>query len=131
MDERQLPAVSAISGNFRALLARSDNNLRPSATVKLASAKDFVALQMTPTEPGANRYTVFVRNGDNREEERTPLGEIALNESMPFRVALSGKDVEIVAGDQAMSVRQSFRGTANIGLSCTTGHFRFDTLQVQ
>jgi hypothetical protein len=131
MDQDHLGAATAISGNFRALQISQDNNLSPAATVKLASRKDFVALQMTPLEPNGRTFLVFVRNGDAKEEERTMLGQVAMQESMPFRVARSGKDVVITAAGQTISVRQSFRGTPSVGVSCSTGHFLFDNVQVQ
>lgn len=131
MGEQQLPAALEISGSVRPLQIREDNNLRPVATVKLASTKDFVALQLTAAQPGKNTFDVYVRNGDAREEERTPLGEVTLNEALPFRITVAGKDVIVAAGDQTVSVRQSFRGTANIGVSCSTGRFMFDIASLQ
>src|SRR5919107_737135 len=61
-----VPATATdISGDFRALQIGQDTNLSPAATVKLASRKDFVALQMTPIEPNSRTFLVFVRNGDS------------------------------------------------------------------
>ena len=131
MDQTRLAAATAISGNLRAVEMREDHNSQPAATVKLASRKDFVALQLAPTEPNSGRFVVFVRNGDAKEEERTILGEVALNQSMPFSVTQSGKDVIIVAAGQTVSVRQRFRGPPSMGVSCSTGHFLFDGVSVQ
>lgn len=127
-----LPATATfISGDFRALQIRQDNNLSPAATVKLASRKDFVALQMTPIEPNSRTFLVFVRNGDGHEEERTMMGEVRIDQSMPFRLARHGKDVVVSAAGQTVTVRQSFRGAPNIGVSCSTGKFLFENVQVQ
>jgi hypothetical protein len=131
MDQSHLAAANTISGNLRAVEIRQDNNLQPAATVKLASRKDFVALQMAPTEPNSGRFVVFVRNGDAKEEERTMLGEVTLNQSVPFRIAHSGKNVIVAAAGQTISVRQSFRGPPSMGVSCSTGHFLFDGVSVQ
>ncbi|WP_028969594.1 hypothetical protein [Sphingomonas sp. URHD0057] len=131
MDANHLAAATTISGNLRAVEVRQDNNLQPAATVKLASRKDFVALQLAPTKPNSGKFVVFVRNGDAKEEERTLLGEVTLNEPMPFRVAQSGKDVIVVAAGHTLSVRQSFRGPPSMGVSCSTGHFQFDNVSVQ
>jgi hypothetical protein len=131
MDQSRLATATAISGNLRALEMRQDNTSQPAATVKLASRKDFVALQLAPTEPNSRRFVMFVRHGDAKEEERTILGEVALNQSVPFSVARSGKDVIVEAAGQTMSVRQSFRGPPSMGVSCSTGHFQFDNVSVQ
>jgi hypothetical protein len=130
MDAEHLSPTTAISGNLRALQARHDNNLSPTATVKLSSRKDFVALQMTPIEPNSSTFLLYVRNGDAKEEERTMLGQVALNTLVPFRIALNGKDVQIQAAGQAVSVQQSFRGKPNVGVSCSTGHFLFDNVKL-
>jgi hypothetical protein len=131
MDQDRLAGANAISGNLRAIEGREDNNLNPTATVRLASHKDFVALQIAPTEHNSSRWVVLVRNGDAREEERTLLGEVGLNETMPFRVTRNGKDVIIEAAGRSVAVRQSFRGAPDMGVTCSTGHFLFDNLQVQ
>jgi hypothetical protein len=131
MSENHLAAATAISGDLRALEMRQDNNLQPAATVKLASRKDFVALQMAPTEPNSGKFVVFVRHGDAKEEERLILGELMLNQSMPFRIAQNGKDVTVTGAGETISVRQSFRGAPVLGVSCSTGHFLFDNVQVQ
>jgi len=131
MDQTPLAAATAISGNLRPIEMRQDNNAQPAATVKLASRKDFVALQLAPTEPNSGRFVVFVRHGDAKEEERVILGEVALNQSVPFSVARSGKDVIVAAAGQTLSVRQSFRGPPSMGVSCSTGHFLFDGVSVQ
>ena len=127
----QLPASTAITGNLRALQMRHDKNLRPVATVRLASKKDFVALQVTPVEPNSDTFTVFVRNGDSKDEERVGLGEVTLNQTMPFAIARNGKDVVVSASGQTVSIRQPFRGNPVISVSCTTGHFLFDNVRVQ
>jgi hypothetical protein len=127
----QLPASTAITGNLRALQMRHDSNVRPVATVRLASEKDFVALQITPTEPNSDTFTVFVRNGDSKVEERIGLGEVSLNQTMPFAIARNGKDVVVSASGQTVSIRQPFRGSPVIGVSCTTGYFLFDNVRVQ
>jgi hypothetical protein len=127
-----LPATAtAISGNFRAIQIRQDNNLSPAATVKLASRKDFVALQMTPIEPNSLTFLVFVRNGDAHEEERTMVGQVMIDQPMPFRLTRDGKNVVVSAAGQTVTVRQSFRGAPNIGVSCSTGKFLFENVQVQ
>jgi len=131
MDQTPLAAATAISGNLRAIEMRRDNSSQAAATVKLASRKDFVALQLAPTEPNSGRFVVFVRHGDAKEEERVILGEVALNQSVPFSVARSGKDVIVAAAGQTLSVRQSFRGPPSMGVSCSTGHFLFDGVSVQ
>jgi len=131
MGQEHLATASAISGNLRAVEMRQDNNLQPAATVKLASPKDFVALQLAPTEPNSGRFVVFVRNGDAKEEERTLLGEVALNQAVPFRIARSGKDVIVAAAGQTIAVRQAFRGTPSLGVTCSTGRFLFDNVEVQ
>jgi hypothetical protein len=131
MDQTHLGAARAISGNLRAIEARHDNNLQPAATVKLASRKDFVALQIVPTEPNSQNFVVFVRNGDAQEEERTILGEVLLNQSMPFSIAQNGKNVTVTGAGQTISVRQSFRGAPSLGVTCSTGHFLFDNVAVQ
>jgi hypothetical protein len=131
MDQDHLAMARTISGNLRAVEARQDNNLQPAATVRLASRKDFVALQMAPTEPGSSRFVVFVRNGDAKEEERTVLGEVPLNQTMAFNLAQSGKDVTVTAAGQTVSVRQSFRGPPSVAITCSTGHFLFDDVAVQ
>src|SRR5205085_9897300 len=104
----QLPASTAITGNLRALQMRHDNNLRPVATVSLASEKDFVALQVTPTKPNSDTFTVFIRNGDSQVEERIGLGEVTLNQTMPFAIARNGRDVVVSASGQTVSIRQPF-----------------------
>jgi len=131
MDQTPLAAATAISGNLRAIEMRRDNSSQAAATVKLASRKDFVALQLAPTEPNSGRFVVFVRHGNAKEEERVILGEVALNQSVPFSVARSGKDVIVAAAGQTLSVRQSFRGPPSMGVSCSTGHFLFDGVSVQ
>jgi hypothetical protein len=131
MDQEHLATASAISGNLRAVEMRQDNNLQPAATVKLASRKDFVALQLAPTEPNSGRFVVFVRNGDAKEEERTLLGEVAINQAVPFSIARNGKEVIVAAAGQTISVRQGFRGTPSLGVTCSTGRFQFDTIEVQ
>jgi len=131
MDQTRLAAATAISGNLRAVEMREDNNAQPAATVKLASRKDFVALQLAPTEPHSGRFVVFVRHGDAKEEERTILGEVALNQSVPFSIAQSGKDVVVAAAGQTVSVRQRFRGPPSMGVSCSTGQFLFDGVSVE
>jgi hypothetical protein len=131
MGQEHLATASAISGNLRAVEMRQDNNLQPAATVKLASPKDFVALQLAPTEPNSGRFVVFVRNGHAKEEERTLLGEVALNQAVPFRIARSGKDVIVAAAGQTIAVRQAFRGTPSLGVTCSTGRFLFDNVEVQ
>lgn len=131
MDQTRLTAANAISGNLRAIELRDDNNLQPTATVKLASRKDFVALQIAPTTANSGRFVVLVRNGDAREEERTLLGEVALNEILPFRMIHSGKDIVVEAGGQSVLVQRSFRGAPTLGVTCSTGRFLFDNVQVQ
>ena len=131
MQQDRLGAARTISGDLRVIQARHDNNLTPTATVKLASPKDFVALQMTPVEPNSSDFVVFVRNGDSKEEERTVLGQVTLNQTVPFRLALNGKDVQVEAAGKAVAVRQSFRGAPSIGVTCSTGHFPFDNVHVQ
>jgi hypothetical protein len=131
MDRDRLAGANAISGNLRAIEGREDNNLDPTATVRFASRKDFVALQLAPTSHDSGRFVIVVRKGDAHEEERTLLGEVGLNEAMPFRVTRSGKDIIIEAAGQSVSVRQSFRGAPSMGVTCSTGHFLFDNLQVQ
>ena len=128
MDPEHLAPTTVISGSLRALQSRQDNTLSPTATVKLSSRKDFVALQMSPVEPNSSTYVVFIRNGDAKEEARTVLTQVALNQPVPFRIALNGKDVDVQAAGQAISVQQTFRGKPTVGVTCSTGHFRFDNL---
>ena len=131
MDQSHLATAKAISGNLRAVEMREDNNLQPVATVRFASRKDFVALQMAPSGLSSGKFAVIVRNGDAKEEERTILSQVALNQSVPFRIAQRGKDVIVEAAGQTISVRQSFRGAPAMGVSCSTGRFLFDNVQVQ
>ena len=74
---------------------------------------------------------MFVRNGDSKVEERIGLGEVSLNQTMPFAIARNGKDVVVSASGQTVSIRQPFRGSPVIGVSCTTGYFLFDNVRVQ
>jgi hypothetical protein len=131
MDQGPLASATSISGSFRAVQARHDNNVSPVATVKLASDKDFVALQITPIEPNSSTFLVFVRNGDAKEEERTLLGQAELNQPVPFRVARNGKQVEVAAAGQSLSLRQSFRGAPSLGVSCSTGQFLFENVELR
>jgi len=131
MDQNRLAGANAISGNLRAIEGREDSNLDPTATVRFASRKDFVALQLAPSSHNSGRFVIVVRQGDAQQEERTLLGEVGLNETMPFRVTRSGKDVIIEAAGQSVSVRQSFHRAPYMGVTCSTGHFLFDNLQVQ
>jgi hypothetical protein len=131
MDQARLTAATAISGSFRAIQARHDNSVSPVATVKLASDKDFVALQITPIEPNSSTFLIFVRNGDAKEEERTMLGQAELNQPVPFRIARNGKQVDVSAAGQSLSLRQSFRGTPSLGVTCSTGQFLFENLELR
>jgi len=129
MDANRLAPTRAISGSLSALQSRHDSNLTPTATVKLASRKDFVALQMTPIERNSSTFILFIRNGDNQQEERTELGHVTLNQAVPFTIAKDGKNVRVEAAGRAVFIEQSFRGTPNVGVSCSTGHFRFDNIR--
>jgi hypothetical protein len=131
MGEGHLEATTALSGSLRPMLTRQDNELRSVATVKLASAKDFVALQMTPTAPNSNTFDVFVRNGDAQQEERQALGQVSLNQTMPFRIAVVGKNVVVAALGQTVTIDQMFRGKPRMGVSCSTGRFMFENVQPQ
>lgn len=131
MDQSHLTNSTAISGSFRAVQVRHDNNASPVATVKLASDKDFVALQMTPIEPNSSTFLLFVRNGDAKEEERTMLGQVEINQPAPFRIARNGKQVDVTAAGRTVSLRQSFRGSPSLGVSCSTGQFLFENLEVR
>ena len=129
MNNGAIAGATAISGVFRAFHSGAGGDFRPVATVKIASRKDFVSLQMTPRETGSDVFDVFVRNGDAREEERTILGEVTLNHAMPFRVARAGKKVVVTAAGKTVVLDQSFRGTPAVGLTCSTGHFVFDNVK--
>jgi hypothetical protein len=128
MDSHTIAGATAISGVFRAIQTRHDNALRPVATVKIASRKDFVSLQMTPRQADSDVFDVFVRNGDAREEQRTILGQVTLDHPMPFRVARAGKQVVVTAAGHTVVLDQSFRGTPAMGVTCSTGHFLFENV---
>jgi len=131
MNADHLTPATTISGNLQALETRAGGDLRPAATIRLSSRKDFVAVQMTPIEPNGSTFQVLVRNGDAKEEERFPLGQVTLNQTVPFRITQNGKDVVIAANGQSVSVRQSFRGTPNVGVSCSAGRFRFQNVEME
>jgi hypothetical protein len=131
MDQQALRGATAISGTVRPLQIKYDRLLRPAATIKLATRRNFVALQLTPDPESRGLFDVFVRNGSAQEEERTPMLKAKLDDTVPFKIELAGKEVHVTAGDQRISVTQDFSGRPNVGVSCSTGRFQFDNVQVR
>lgn len=130
IDPAKLPLSSSISGTIRPVIGRVHPSMAAAATVKLVSHKNFVAIQLTETEPKSGVFKIWARNGDNRDEERTPLGQVSLGYTVPFRLARSGKDVVVTAGNQTITIRQLFLGQPTVGVSCSTGQFMFDNIQL-
>ena len=131
IDPATLPLSTAISGTVRPVLGRVHPSMSAAATIKLASQKNFVAIQVAETEPNSGVFEVWARNGDSREEERTPLGKIKLNDTVSFKLERVGNDVLVTAGNQAVTIRQLFLGQPTVGVSCSTGQFVFNDIRLK
>ena len=118
----------AVSGQVQVKQLRSDSKLLPSATVRVSTKKDFVALQLTPTAPDSQSVLVRVRNGTGAQEEFEELGTLTLNEPLSFRIDVLKGEVRVTAGNQSVTVRQLMRGERTVALTCSTGAFEFDHL---
>lgn len=130
IDPAKLPPSSVISGSIRPVIGRYDPSMVAAATVKLVSKKDFVGIQLAETEPKSGVFNIWARNGSDREEERTPLGQIKLNDTLPFRLERAGNKVLVTAGNQTITIRQLFMGQPTVGVSCSTGQFVFNNIQL-
>ena len=130
IDPAKLPTSNSVSGTLRPVLGRIHPIVVAAATVKLASQKNFVAIQLAETEPKSGIFKIWVRNGDDRNEERTPLGEIRVGDTVPFKLVRAGDNVLVTAGAQTVTIRQLFFGHPKVGVSCSTGQFVFNDIQL-
>jgi hypothetical protein len=118
----------AISGNVQVKQLGTDSKVLPTATVRVSTKKDFVALQLTPERPDSQKVLVRVRNGTGAEEEFAELGTISLDQPISFRIDLLKNEVRVTAGDQSVTVEQMMRGNPTVALTCSTGSFQFADL---
>jgi hypothetical protein len=118
----------AVSGQVQVKQLRSDDKLLPTATVRVSTKKDFVALQLTPIAPDSQSVLIRVRNGTGAHEEFEELGTLTLNEPLAFRIDLLKGEVRVTAGNQSVTVQQLMRGDRTVALTCSTGAFEFKNL---
>jgi hypothetical protein len=118
----------AVSGQVQVKQLHSDDKLLPSATVRVSTKKDFVALQLTPTAPDSQNVLVRVRNGTGAQEEFEDLGTLTLNQPLSFRIDLLKGEIRVTAGNQSVTVQQLMRGDRTVALTCSTGAFEFENL---
>lgn len=102
---------------------------RPTATVQLRSSprRAAIALQFMRRGTGNAVDVLVVMAGPDRQR-RWNIGSLRLNDEMSFELSASSTSVHIVAGARVMDVPIDLGESPEVSVSCSTGEFRFRSL---
>lgn len=98
--------------------------------VEAADGRTSTALQLVPEVRGGTVFAIVVTSSDGDKKGRTGLGKITLGETLAFSIRAGSEGVRVEAGGKSNLIPVAIGVGGQVGVSCSTGEFDFETLDL-